>query len=135
MSACRHSEPRVARASRENAGIQVTPAGLTRGSRTGDYATSVERVMLVARLRHGARERAAQLLTDEARADAPEDAFDRGAIFLSDSEVVFLFEGASATEAARAILNDPVESTVITPWLPLFDGPLHRAHEAHSWET
>jgi hypothetical protein len=95
----------------------------------------VERVMLVARLRPGGRERAEQLLTDEARADAPEDAFDRGAIFLSDSEVVFLFEGANAAEAARAILDDPVRSTVITPWLPLFDGPLHRAREAHSWES
>jgi hypothetical protein len=91
--------------------------------------------MLVARLGHGKRERAEQLLTDEARADAPEDAFDRGAIFLSDSEVVFLFEGASAAEAVRAILNDPVKSNVIAPWLPLFDGPLHRAHEAYSWEA
>ncbi len=115
--------PRVARASREN------------GSRAGVYATSVERVMLVAGLRLGARERAEQLLTEETRAAAPEDAFDRGAIFLSDSEVVFLFEGASAAEAVRAILDDPVASTVITPWLPLFDGPLHRVHEAYSWEA
>jgi hypothetical protein len=91
--------------------------------------------MLVARLRDGARERAEQLLTDDARADAPEDAFDRGAIFLSESEVVFLLEGPSAEEAARGILDDPVKSTVITPWLPLFDGPLHRAHEAYSWEA
>jgi hypothetical protein len=95
----------------------------------------VERVVLVARLRPGTRERAEQLLTDEARAEAPEGAFDRGAIFLSDTEVVFLFEGANAAEATRAILNDPVKSTVITPWLPLFDGPLHRAREAYSWET
>lgn len=91
--------------------------------------------MLVARLRHGARERAEQLLTPEARTDAPEDAFDRGAIFLSEREVVFLLEGENAEETARAVLNDPVKSTVLSPWLPLFDGPLHRAHEAYSWET
>jgi hypothetical protein len=91
--------------------------------------------MLVARLRDGARERAEQLLTDDARADAPEDAFDRGTIFLSESEVVFLLEGQSAEGAPRGILDDPVKSTVITPWLPLFDGPLHRAHEAYSWEA
>ena len=86
----------------------------------------------MARLKDGARESAAQLLTDEARANAHE-AFDREAIFLSDSEVVFLFEGANAAESARAILNDPVKSARITPWLPLFDGPLHRAREAYSW--
>ena len=91
--------------------------------------------MLVARLRQGVRERADQRLTAGARADAPEEAFDRGAIFLSDSEVVFILEGARAEEAARGILDDPVKSTVITPWLQLFDGPLHRAREAHSWET
>lgn len=91
--------------------------------------------MLVARLSPGARERAEQLLTHEARANAPEEAFERGAIFLSETEVVFLLEGENATEAARTVLDDPVESTVITPWLPLFDGPLHRARQAYSWET
>ena len=91
--------------------------------------------MLVARLKDGARERAEQLLTPEARADAPENAFERGTIFLSDAEVVFLLEGADAAQAARAVLDDPVRSTVITPWLPLFDGPLHRVHEAYSWSS
>jgi hypothetical protein len=99
------------------------------------YPGIVERVMLVARLRRGARERAEQLLTDEARAGALEDAFDRGAIFLSNTEVVFLFEGANVEESVRAILDDPVKSTVIAPWLPLFDGPLHQAREARSWEA
>jgi hypothetical protein len=93
----------------------------------------MDKVVLLARLKDGARERAEQLLTDEARADAPEDAFERGTIFLSDSEVVFLLEGADAAEIARGILDVPVRSTVITPWLPLFDGPLHRAHEEYSW--
>jgi len=93
----------------------------------------MEKVLLLALLKDGARSRAEQLLTDEARANAPEDAFERGTIFLSDREVVFLLEGADAAEAARAILDDPVRSTVLTPWLPLFDGPLHRAREAYSW--
>jgi hypothetical protein len=93
----------------------------------------MDKVVLVARLRDGARGRAEQLLTEEARAEAPEDAFERGAIFLSDSEVVFVLEGVDAAQVCRAILNDPVRSTVIEPWLPLFDGPLHQAREAHSW--
>ena len=95
----------------------------------------MDQVVLLARLKDGARERAEQLLTDEARANAPEDAFERGTIFLTDSEVVFLLQGANAAEACRAILNDPARSTVITPWLPLFEGPLHQAREAYSWRT
>jgi hypothetical protein len=93
----------------------------------------MEKVVLLARLKDGAREGAEQLLTDEARANAPENAFERGTIFLSDNEVVFLFEGPDAASTVRAILDDPVRSTVVTPWLPLFEGPLHRAHEAYSW--
>jgi len=93
----------------------------------------LDKVVLIARLKDGARGRAEELLSEEVRADAPEDAFERGTIFLSDTDVVFLLEGAGAAEAARAILDDPVRSTVIEPWLPLFDGPLHQAREAHSW--
>jgi hypothetical protein len=95
----------------------------------------MDQVVLLARLKAGARKRAEQLLTHEARANAPEDAFERGTIFLSDSEVVFLLQGTDAAEASRAILNDPVKSTVITPWLPLFEGPLHQAREAYSWRS
>jgi hypothetical protein len=51
----------------------------------------MDKVVLWAHLKSGAREHAEQLLTPEARADAPEDAFERGTIFLSDGEVVFLF--------------------------------------------
>jgi hypothetical protein len=93
----------------------------------------MDKVVLLARLKDDARHHAEELLTDAARADAPEEAFERGTIFLSDTEVVFLFEGADAAETVRAILDDPVTSTVITPWLPLFDGPLHQAREARSW--
>jgi hypothetical protein len=34
----------------------------------------------------------------------------------------------------RALFNDPVRSALIGHWLPLFDGPLHRAEEAYVWE-
>jgi hypothetical protein len=43
---------------------------------------------------------------------------------------VFFFEGEGAAEAVRAVLNDPVRSTAIAPWLPLFDGALRVAREA-----
>ena len=94
----------------------------------------MDRVVVVARLKAGARERAEELLAEGAGPFVPEETVDRGAILLSESEVVFLFEGQNVEESVRAILNDPVESSALGPWLPLFEGPLHRAWEAHSWE-
>jgi hypothetical protein len=94
----------------------------------------VDRVVVVARLKPGARERAEELLTEE-EGRLHEGLFKRGAVLLSDSEVVFLLEGPDADETVRTILNDPAESTVIGHWLPLFDGPLHRAREARTWEN
>jgi hypothetical protein len=95
--------------------------------------SNVDRVVLVARLRAGQRERAEKLLADRAEPIVPEGV-DRWAIFLSEGEVVFLFEGGGARESVLTTLNDPVMSTALAPWLPLFEGPLHRAYEARSWE-
>jgi hypothetical protein len=90
----------------------------------------MDRVVMVARLRPDARERARELLDQK---PAVEPAFDRAAIFMSESEVIFFLEGQDVDESVRAILNDPMKSTAISPWLPLFDGPLHRVPEVYFW--
>jgi hypothetical protein len=95
--------------------------------------SAVDRVVLVARLKAGEREQAEKLIAEGVEPIAP-DGIDRWAIFLSASEVVFLFEGEGARAAVLATLEDPVRSTALAPWLPLFDGPLHRAYEARSGE-
>jgi hypothetical protein len=95
--------------------------------------SAVDRVVLVARLKAGERKRAEKLLADGVEPIVP-DAADRSTIFLSESEVVFLFEGAGVREAVLATLEDPVRSTALAPWLPLFEGPLHRAYEARTGE-
>jgi hypothetical protein len=95
--------------------------------------SETDRIVLVARLKAGGREHAAKLLADGVEPIVP--AFvDRWEIFLSASEVVFLFEGEGAHEKVLATLDDPVMSTALEPWLPLFEGPLHRAYEASSSE-
>jgi hypothetical protein len=93
----------------------------------------VDRIVLVARLKAGQRERAKELLDDGVEPIAPE-AVDRRVTFLSESEVIILFEGEGARESVLTTLDDPVMSTALASWLPLFDGPLHRAYEAHSRE-
>jgi hypothetical protein len=96
----------------------------------------VDRFVLAARLKPDGRRQAETLLAEHAAfgAEELETAFDRHAIFLSETEVIFLFEGEGANEAVRALFNDPVRSTLISHWLPLLDGPLHRAPEAYLWE-
>jgi hypothetical protein len=63
---------------------------------------------------------------------APE--FERLAIFLAEGEVIFGVEGHDVRETMFGILNDPVRSTWLSPWLPLLDGPLHATAEAYYWE-
>jgi len=94
----------------------------------------MDRLVMVARLKPGTRERARELIDDKPEPSAIEATFARHGIFLADDEVVFFFEGEHVDDAMREILNDPVRSTAIGSWLPLFDGPLHAAREAYFWE-
>jgi hypothetical protein len=93
-------------------------------------------VVLVARLKPDSRERAQELLAEYSAVEILEglEGVERNAIFLSETEVIFLFEGEGSAESLRAKFNDPVLSTAISHWLPLFDGPLHNAAEAYFWE-
>ena len=96
----------------------------------------MDRFVLVARLKPDARRRAEELIAEHAVLGGSEleEALARHAIFLSETEVVFLFEGEGSHASVRAVFNDPVRSMLISHWLPLFDGPLHRASEAYYWE-
>jgi hypothetical protein len=96
----------------------------------------MDRFVLVARLKPDGRQRAEELLAEHSALGGAElgTVLDRHAIFLSETEVVFLFEGEGSHESVRAVFNDPAQSTLISHWLPLFDGPLHQAEEAYLWE-
>jgi hypothetical protein len=93
----------------------------------------MERLVLTARLLEGAHERSLELAASNTGTDPGASGFDRFSIYLSESEVVFLFEAPDADHLVRRILNDPVRAAELSPWLPLFDGPLHRAPEVYHW--
>jgi hypothetical protein len=93
----------------------------------------MERVVLIAPLKPGARDQAIELI-ERSTSGEQEQATQRVGIFLSDREVVFFFEGHAAAAAVREFVNDPVRSSMLSPWLPLFDGPLHVAHESYFFE-
>lgn len=95
----------------------------------------MDRLVLTARLKPDGRRRALTLLGEHSVLDVGELEIyvERHTIFLTETEVIFLFEGKEAEQAVRALLDDPVRSALIGHWLPLFDGPLRRAQEAYSW--
>ena len=94
----------------------------------------MERLVLTASLKQGTRERALELAT--AMPTPPRTSgFERLSVYLSESEVVFLIEAPDVDLLVREDLNDPVRGTEISPWLPLFDGPLHRAAEVYHWSS
>lgn len=94
----------------------------------------MERVVLIASLKPGAREQALDLLERSAASGDQEPVAQRQGVFLSDREAIFFFEGREAGLSVHELINDPVRSTVISPWLPLFAGPLHVAREAYFFE-
>jgi hypothetical protein len=94
----------------------------------------VERYVLIARLKPEGRDRVLELISEHQAGQYVSTDFERQAIFLAEGEVVFFVEGADAEKLVREIMNDPVRSTVLGHWYPLFDGPLHVAREAYYWE-
>jgi len=110
----------------------LTPASPARGRK--EVLLKVTRLLLIARLRSGSAERARQLIDEAPRRRETEGSLDRVGVFLAEDEVVFFFEGEDAEGAVRSFLDDPVRSTLIGPWLPLFAGPLHAAPSAYFWE-
>jgi hypothetical protein len=92
----------------------------------------MEHVVLAAWLRKDAYQRALALgATDHV--DPGGSRLERFSIFLSHAEVAVLFEAREPEHLVRRLLNDPVRSAGLSPWIPLFEGPLHRANEAYRW--
>jgi len=89
---------------------------------------------VIASLRSDAFESAQQFAADTDLSDAGLVGVQRWSIFVSPTEVAFVFEGEDVEQHVREWFDDPVLSTPISHWLPLFDGPLHAAREVRVWE-
>ncbi|MEO8289466.1 MAG: hypothetical protein ABI649_00535 [Gaiellaceae bacterium] len=92
-------------------------------------------LVVVAPLREGAHARARELLDLGPPFDLAETAFDRHEVFLSENEVVFVFEGRSEQGATLAL---PAEATDLWraagAWADCLAGRPRIARSVFSWE-
>ena len=91
--------------------------------------------MVVARLRRGAQDQAAQLIATGPPFEPGVLGFERHAVYLSPEEVVFLFEGPSAARRLADMIDDMVSSASFSAWAHLLKGTPRIAHERYFWTT
>ena len=95
----------------------------------------MQRIVVIAKLKPDTHVAAAEIL----RAGAPYDPGDIGlvrhGVYLSGSEVVFVFEGPDVEHQLSRLLNDPAASAAFAVWAPLLEGTPSAAHELFYWEA
>jgi hypothetical protein len=93
----------------------------------------MNRLTIVARVRPDKHDEAEALLRNGPPFDPEESGFHRHAAYLTQGEVVFLFEGPEVEWIVNDIVDDPVLSTAFAPWRTIVDGPPRIAHERFFW--
>jgi hypothetical protein len=97
----------------------------------------LERLALIARLKPGTQALAEALIAKGPPFDPEESGFVRHSVFLSASEVVFVFEAHEVEWLVDALVDNPFQWIVadaLDAWRPLVDGSPRIAREQFSWE-
>jgi hypothetical protein len=97
----------------------------------------MEMLALIARLRPGAEERAAQLVAYGPPFDPGGRGLLRHTVYLSAGEVVFVFEGDEVEWIVEDMVQEPAGGAVaaaLDAWRDLVDGPPRIGRAAYSWE-
>ncbi len=93
--------------------------------------------MIIARLRSGSEERAAELIAEGAPFKLEQSGFDRHAVYLSATEVVFVFEGPEVDARVDDLIEDrfrSMTSDAFEEWRPLIEDHPRIARERYFWE-
>jgi excisionase family DNA binding protein len=97
----------------------------------------IRRVAIIARLKSGTEQQAAELLAQGPPFDAEELGLHRHTAYLSADEVVFVFEGPEVDATLDSLVGYPVESSLraaFDAWRPLVEEPPRIARPAYEWE-
>ena len=95
----------------------------------------MDRLVIVARLKGDAHARA-QRLIEQGPPFEPEDlGFRRHAVYLTATDVVFVFEAPEVEWIVSDIIDDPVLSAAFGPWRAIIEEPPRLAHERFYWHA
>jgi len=96
----------------------------------------MQRLVIVAPLAEGARARAAQLLAQGPPFDPGSTDLDRHAVYVTESEVVFAFDGSDVEWEVDDLADEsfPDVGAAIERWRELLAGPPRIAREAYFWQ-
>ncbi len=95
----------------------------------------MNRLMIVGRLRPATAAKAEALVRAGPPFDPEDFGLDQHNVFLSGTEVVFLFEGRNVERVVDGIVNDPALSSALAPWAEVIEWPPRIAHERYSWHA
>jgi hypothetical protein len=96
------------------------------------------RVAIVARLRPGAEERAEKILAAGPPFDLSASGIERHSVFLSEGEVVFIFEGHEVEWIVDDLIDGPSHYELqhaLDDWGSIVDGPPRVAREQFAWDS
>jgi hypothetical protein len=98
----------------------------------------VDRVALIARLKPGCEEQAAELVAGGPPFDPAARGLSGHVVYLSAGEVVFVFEGEEVEWIVEEMVQEPGGGSVaaaLDAWRDLVDGPPRIARAAYEWES
>jgi len=93
----------------------------------------MSRLIVVVPLREGTREEARSLLAEGPPFDLEATDFDRHEVYLTDREVVFVFDSEKLPATLRLPGEDPSVWKAAKAWQKLMAGKPRKAETAYSW--
>jgi hypothetical protein len=93
----------------------------------------VSRIVVVASLKPGSRDAARLLIENGPPFDPGATALTAHEVFLTDREVVFVFEGENARAIVEELVGDPGVWRAATSWRECLDGRPRLADESYGW--
>ncbi len=92
------------------------------------------RIVVVAPLKHGARETARLLIADGPPFDPTGTRLTGHHVHLTDSEVIFAFEGPNARSIVEGLIGEASVLRAATAWRECLEGRPRIAEEIFSWD-
>lgn len=93
----------------------------------------MSRLVVVAPLKEGARDQAHELLEQGPPFELDTTPLEQHAVFLTDREVVFLFEGPDVRDTVQRLAQDPGVWRTAAAWRSCLAGRPRLADSAYDW--